>query len=57
MKWFLRRNGSEAQPQNGSENPRVVRMRRFGLRHFCLPRPRLANDRSRTQGWLRLPAE
>jgi len=57
MKWFFKRNGGEVQTQNGNECPRVVRMRRFGLRHFTLPRPRLASDRSRPQGWLRLPAE
>ena len=57
MKWFLRRKDSEVQPQSENETPRVIRMRRFGLRHFGLPRPRLANDRTRVQGWLRLPAE
>ena len=57
MKWFFKRGATEAQKLTGNEDTRVVRLRRFGLRHFSLPRPRLAHDRARTQGWLRLPAE
>lgn len=54
--WSIRRNGSETQPEE-AETRRVIRLRRFGLRPFSLPRPRLTNDRTRLQGWLRLPSE
>jgi hypothetical protein len=57
MKWFFKRSNSETQPQNANSSGRVVRLRRFGFRHFSLPRPRVANERARAQGGLPPPAE
>lgn len=57
MKWFFKRSAGENHVRNGGAEPRNVRLRRFGLKQIVLPRPRVASERGRSLGWLRLPAE
>ena len=57
MKWFFKRSAGENHARSANDEPRNVRLRRFGLKQIVLPRPRVASERGRLQGWLRLPAE